>query len=206
MVYCHLKMEGIYLLCDLQDWDCLTRLDLKDAYLNCPIHLDSRRFLRFIWCDRAWQFTCLLFGLSSAPRCFTKIMKLKPIMAFFRSKGIWSIILFGRYPPLLLEPPRPSHPKLLCHQLASILGFSFQLPEIFHLPFSMHRIPRLQSGFSLCNSSRSSFKISAIKKELHLALWATTITLRTLARLVGLQSASIQAIFPYGVASLGFRL
>ena len=50
-------------------------MDLKDAYLSVPIHADHSKYLRFEWESELWEFTCLPFGLSSAPRVFTKVMK-----------------------------------------------------------------------------------------------------------------------------------
>ncbi|KAM8977380.1 LOW QUALITY PROTEIN: uncharacterized protein RCH25_043896 [Pelodytes ibericus] len=83
VTYRHFKIEGIHLLRDLlRERDWFSRLDLKDAYLTVPVHRDHRRFLQFFWQKRLWQFTCLPFGLSSAPWCFTKL--LKPVMEFLR--------------------------------------------------------------------------------------------------------------------------
>ena len=41
-----------------------------------PIHPDHRRFLCFPLADRVYQFTCLAFGLASAPWVFTKTLRL----------------------------------------------------------------------------------------------------------------------------------
>lgn len=47
------------------DW--LVSIDLKDAYLQVSVHVDSRRFLRFLSNSRVYQFRVLPFGLLSAP-------------------------------------------------------------------------------------------------------------------------------------------
>ena len=47
------------------DW--MVSVDLKDAYLQVPIHPSSRRFLRFVEGGRTWQFRVLCFGLTTAP-------------------------------------------------------------------------------------------------------------------------------------------
>ena len=58
------------------DWG--VSVDLKDAYFHVPIHRKSRRLLRFAveGSDgvRAFQFRALPFGLTSAPRVFTKVI------------------------------------------------------------------------------------------------------------------------------------
>ena len=50
------------------------RLDLQDAYLQVPVHHDSRRYLRFVVEGRMYQFRVLCFGLTTAPQVFTRIM------------------------------------------------------------------------------------------------------------------------------------
>ena len=46
------------------DW--MVSIDLKDAYLQIPIHPASHRFLRFTAGGRTWQFRVLCFGLHGA--------------------------------------------------------------------------------------------------------------------------------------------
>lgn len=53
------------------------------------MHVDSRQYLRFIFEGRVMEFQCLPFGLSTAPRVFTKI--LHPIIAHLRSRGLRSV-------------------------------------------------------------------------------------------------------------------
>ncbi len=54
------------------DWFC--SLDLKDAYFHIQIAPHHRRFLRFAFEGVAYQYAVLPFGLSLAPRTFTKCM------------------------------------------------------------------------------------------------------------------------------------
>ena len=50
-------------------------IDLKDAYLHVPICKEHRRFLRFRYKDTTFEFLTLPFGLSTAPRVFTRVTK-----------------------------------------------------------------------------------------------------------------------------------
>ncbi len=89
--YEHFKMEGLQTVKALvRKGDWMVKLDLKDAYLTLPIHPAHQKFLRFAWKNRIYQFSCLPFGLGSAPRLFTKI--LKAVVAFFRERGLRVII------------------------------------------------------------------------------------------------------------------
>ena len=64
----YFKIEGIHVVRDLLlQGDRMSRIDLKDAYFAIPIHKDFQHYLRFMWQSQAYQFTCFLFGLSTAP-------------------------------------------------------------------------------------------------------------------------------------------
>ena len=49
-------------------------LDLQDAYLQVPVHPESRKYQHFCLCDKVYQFWVQCFGLSSAPQVFTHVM------------------------------------------------------------------------------------------------------------------------------------
>ena len=54
------------------DW--MVSIDLKDAYLQIPIHPASLKFLRFVANQGTFQFKVLCFGLTTAPQVFTRVM------------------------------------------------------------------------------------------------------------------------------------
>ena len=66
------------------DW--MISLDLQDAYLQVPIHPESRRYLRFTMGGVSYQFRVLCFGLTTAPQVFTRLMA--PISAILHRYGI----------------------------------------------------------------------------------------------------------------------
>ncbi|CAJ0918061.1 unnamed protein product [Ranitomeya imitator] len=72
-----------------QSWMMAT-VDLRDAYYHVPIHPEHRKFLRFAVSKghqiKHFQFNVLPFGISSAPRVFTKIMA--EAIIFIRQQGI----------------------------------------------------------------------------------------------------------------------
>ena len=70
--------------------DYMVKLDMKDAYLTVGVHPHSQQFLRFIWQGQIYQFRALPFGLNTAPRIFTKL--LKPVIAFLRTRNIRLLI------------------------------------------------------------------------------------------------------------------
>lgn len=67
-----------------QDW--LVSLDLQDAYLHVPIYEPHRKYLRFVFDNRHYQWKVLPFGISTAPWLFTRITA--PITRFLHLRSI----------------------------------------------------------------------------------------------------------------------
>ena len=89
--YQHFKMEGLHLLKEMmQEKDYMCKIDLKDAYFCLPLHPKHRKYVRFQWEGRIYEFLSLCFGLGPAPRIFTKLLKV-PI-ALLRRLNIRIII------------------------------------------------------------------------------------------------------------------
>lgn len=68
----------------------MASVDLKDAYFLVNINEADRKYLRFKYCDEIYEFSCLPFGLCTAPYVFTKL--LKPVMECLRSNNILCVI------------------------------------------------------------------------------------------------------------------
>ena len=69
------KMETLRsVIASVEKDDWMTSIDLKDAYLHVPMHPEFKQFLRFSFDGVCYQFRVLPFGISTAPRVFTKLM------------------------------------------------------------------------------------------------------------------------------------
>ena len=79
-----MTLQSVLLSVRAGDW--MVSLDLKDAYLQVPMHPESRKFLRFVACGKVYQFRVLCFGLSTASQVFTRVMA--PVSAFLHRTGI----------------------------------------------------------------------------------------------------------------------
>ena len=97
-------------------------IDLKDAYFQIPIHLDSRLYLRFCLGSCVYQFLALCFGLSTAMQVFAGVFAM--ISEWAHRRGVrllrylddWLVVAVSL--PLLLR-----HPDLvlqLCRGLSII--------------------------------------------------------------------------------------
>ncbi len=67
-----------------KDW--FVTIDLKDAYFHVSIHPCHRKFLRFAFGGKAYQYRVLPFGLALSPRTFTKVVD--AVLAPLRLQGI----------------------------------------------------------------------------------------------------------------------
>ena len=84
-------MESLQSIKHLIHKNCFfASVDLKDAYFIIPVAKVHRKYLRFEWKGNLYVFTCLCFGLSSAPRIFTKLMK--PVVVCLRRQGYTLVI------------------------------------------------------------------------------------------------------------------
>jgi len=118
----HFRMEHITAVLNARNnntW--ATSIDLRDAYLHIPIHPSHQRWLRFKVGNQAYAFRCLPFGLSTAPRVFTRVVK--SVAAYLRRQGITIYVYLDDW---LITAPTFSLAVTHTHrviQTAEYLGF-----------------------------------------------------------------------------------
>ena len=79
----HFQMETIQsVLLSVRQGDWMASIDLREAYLQVPVHPESRCFLRFVAHGRAYQFNALCFGLSTVPQVMA------PVSTILHSLGV----------------------------------------------------------------------------------------------------------------------
>lgn len=192
---CHFKMEGMTTVKELvqkEDWFCT--IDLKDAYLSVAVNKDHRKYLRFMWAGKTFQFTCLPFGLCSAPRVFTKL--LRPVMTHLRKQGIRSVIYLD---DLLLMDQRKDYLTLKVAQVVELLeslGFMVnreksQLSPLQEIPYLGFVVDSKSMMFRL-----SQEKVAHLSEHCNQTLDKGPLSVRELAKVVGSLSATRQAVFP----------
>lgn len=181
----HFKLEDYRTAMKLVNRDdYMCSIDLKDAYFSITIHEDYRKYLRFLWLGRYYEFQVLPFGLNIAPYVFTKLMR--PVMHYLRNKGFLSVIYLD---DLLLM----SNSYLGCTQnynhtkhVLEWLGFTINLEKSSSVPCQSVTF----LGFVL-NSANYSINVPIekrqnIKKELIHFRGLRRCKLRNFAHLIGL--------------------
>ena len=82
----HFKMEGLNAIYSLISYNnFMASLDLQDAFLTIAMHPNFYKFLCFDFEGVRYCFIALVFGLSCAPRIFTKMLKVP--LSFLRIQG-----------------------------------------------------------------------------------------------------------------------
>ena len=179
----HFQMETIQsVLLSVRQGDWMASIDLKEAYLQVPVHPASRHFLRFVFRGQVYQFKALCFGLSTAPQVFTRVMA--PVSAILHSLGIrmrrylddWLVQSSSR--ESLLTDLRTV--LALCHELGIVINplKSNLVPSqvvqylgvvidstSFRASPSVERVTRLQStavAFQSCASPPASLWLSLL--------------------------------------------
>ena len=162
-------------------------------YLSVPVHESCRKFLRFLWKGTCYQFKALPFGLCSAPRIFTKV--LKPAAAFLRRKAIRVLI----YPDdfLLLAATMEVAVKntQLVVTLLQSLGFKINLKKSLLIPTPVLTFPGFRIDSMCMMISLPAEKANKILDCCRRLLVAQSIKLRNLASLIGLSESSRPAIW-----------
>ena len=161
----------------------MASIDLKDAYYSVPIAREDRKYLRFIWQDTQYQFTCLPNGLSCAPRKFTKLMK--PALTDLHLRGHMSsayiddLYLQGQtykdcVHNVINSVTRIDSLGLVAHPNKSVFNPSQQLE---FLGFILNSVL-----MTICLTPE---KAAGLKTACHVLLTNPSPTIRELARVVG---------------------
>ena len=172
--------------------DHMISLDLKDAYLHVPILPAHRKYLRFAFRDphgtlQVYQWNVLPFGLSTAPRVFTKV--LAPIMAWLRRHFV------SIYPYIddifLRDEDRTSILASRDLALETVLraGFVINLTKSTLLPSQdmVHLGGRIQTVLGIVSPAQD--KIDRLVQDATFLMTQTQSSARDVMRLLGRMAA-----------------
>ena len=163
-------------------------------YLSVAIAESHRKFLRFTWEGTTYEFTCLPFGLCSAPRTFTKLLRL--VMAHLRFRGLrlvvylYDILLMAEDWETLLEQVRQTI------TLLERLGFTVNRSKSILDPCHQIIYLGLQVDTTSMKLLLLAEKMQQIMNSCRQILTKGTITAQELAAVIGRMSAACLAVLP----------
>ena len=158
-------------------------VDLKDAYFSIPASSHDRKFLRFRWQGKMYQFNCLPFGLSSAPWIFTKATK--PVVTILRTLGMRIIIYIDDI--LVMAPSKElaqEHTECLIFLLEN-LGFTVNRQKSLTDPTQEIEFLGLVADSVLMELRLPGSKIKNIRSDAKALLQMVQPTAREVSRLLG---------------------
>ena len=80
------KMDSLdYIISMIRPGDFFISIDISDAYYSVAMNILSTPYLTFKFLNILYQFMCLPQGLTSAPRIFTRILRV--VMSFLRAQS-----------------------------------------------------------------------------------------------------------------------
>lgn len=189
----HFKMEGLHLLPDLlQQGDWMVKMDLKDAYLQIPIHSNHQHLLQFIWEEKHYKFQCLPFGLSSAPRVFTKL--LKPVVGFLRQIGLRLIVYLDDMLFIHVNKDQLEVMTLLICKFFEALGLMVNTKKSLLNPTQLVEFLGFQINSLTMTFNLPSEKGRKIQQEAVNLLKSQSISARHLAIFIGKVVATSRAV------------
>ena len=87
----HFKMESLkQAIHMIRPGAYLASIDIKDAFYSVPIHPSHKKYLKFMWKAKPYQFEAMPNGYLDAMRIFAKLMK--PVFSTLRKMGFVSIL------------------------------------------------------------------------------------------------------------------
>ncbi|KAK7115576.1 hypothetical protein V1264_001416 [Littorina saxatilis] len=179
----------------LRPGDWATSVDLTDAYFHVLIHVTDRKWLRFPWGGKAYQFRALLFGLSLAPWIFTMVVR--QLCALLRQEGIrlraylddWLILHQDRY---LCEV----HTQRVLSQAAQ-LGFSVNLTKSELEPSQKFSYLGMEFDTLRWSVRPSQRRIDKLQNQIHSLYGENHASARVLTSVLG-QMESMASLIPLG--------
>ena len=189
--YHHFKMECLnHILATITPFCWMAIFDFTDAYLTVSIAGIHVKFLKFQWQGQLFMYVVLPFGIASAPRQFTKL--LKPILAFIRTKGI--IILTYIDDGFTVANTFNECFQNICFIMRTFTSFGFLLNKDKSAPVPSHQVHSL--GFYLnsitMNITLPPEKIANAVQMCQAFLVLPDFTVLQLAQLIG----TLVSLFP----------
>uniref|UniRef100_A0A8D8SY95 Polyprotein P3 n=1 Tax=Cacopsylla melanoneura TaxID=428564 RepID=A0A8D8SY95_9HEMI len=152
----------------LQKGDFLASLDLSQAYCHVPVDPKHRRFLCLVYRNVVYHWTCLPFGLATAPQAFAQLSNW--VASLLRARGIRCLVYLDDF--LLAHQDRvalQSQVKIALDLLA-LLGWQVNFRKSQLLPVQNLSYLGIAWDTLLCQISLPEQKVSDLSSRLRLIL------------------------------------
>ena len=167
----------------LQVGESTLQLDLKDAYFHVPMKKAYRKYMRFTANGVVYQYKALPFGLSIAPRIFTKI--LQPVLTLLRTALIRVHAYLDDWIMRLFDPRLGHKTAWVVVQLLRMLGWLINFPKSTLVPRSLFEFIGLEWDLLGGILKPRLEKILQLKKDVRIAQPGVRIRAKKMASFIG---------------------
>ncbi|XP_024141773.2 uncharacterized protein LOC112154824 [Oryzias melastigma] len=175
------------------DW--FISIDLKDAYFHIPIYPPHRKYLRFAFQGKTYEYVVLPFGLSLSPRVFVKCTE--AAIAPLRERGMRLATYIDDW-LLAAQSPRDlsAHAELLTSHLIA-LGFTINWDKSVLIPAQTITFIGLSLDSKEFRARLSADRLRAFRACLALFRRGACLRFRQCLRLLGLMASAL-IVVPLG--------
>ena len=189
--YLHFKMDTLNHILSYVTFHCFMAIfDFNDAYLSVSISGEHVKFLKFTWQGRTYMYVVLPFGISSAPRKFTKL--LKPILSVLKKRGI-IVLLYIDDGFTVADTFQRCYDNIInIMKTCSFYGFIINKKKSAPVPSTQVRSLGFYINSISMHVTLPADKIESALLLCHSAIHQQTITIAVLAQLIG----TLISLFP----------
>lgn len=167
-------------------------VDLEDAYFQVPIWNRHWRFLRFVFDCREYEFQVLPFGISLAPRTFTRCME--AALAPLRQKGIRILNYLDDWLLCADTEARCREHLLILLDHIQHLGLRLNLKKSRLEPSQKTQFLGLVVDSQAGLLSLSEGRHQSLRSELSRFKLGARVTWKQCLRLLGLMASAVQVV------------
>ena len=191
--YFHFKMTTLTSALELITPNCyMASIDLSDAYYSVRVSPSHRKYLQFFFQGTHYRFTCMANGISSAPRTFTKLLKVP--LSHLRDKYNITIIAYLDDLLLLSNSAKQLVSDInITQTLLRRLGFYISVEKSVLQPTKALKFLGFMLNSQTMLVTLSPDKPDCIKQMLAEFLSKATTSIRHFAAILGTLAATLPA-------------
>ena len=143
-------------------------LILKMCFYHVPLHMESRKYTRFMMDGVIWQYTSLPMGLTSSPRVFTELTGV--LLRHLRKRGMIIIIYLDDLLMIAMSRRKSEEDTVTVLNLLRQMGFLVNEPKSSLEPNQVFLYLGLWWNLVSWTISLASHRVKSLKESAKVAI------------------------------------